>query len=383
MRPVQDLPAVPWEEAEKLEKEQRAGKDGVSVGESKTGAQDATAKDWKPKRDAESAAVTRAEPIVDAEGYTILDKAGTLKKKVLKKGAGPLMKPQTILQVHYIGWIVSAPDFKEEEPKEFHNTYAIDDPLEFVHGEGQELPVWEETIPTMQTGEKCEIICGPEYGFDAKGYDDIVPPNATLKFHLEILFAKPPEDPIEIRLADAQELKDRGNTHFKSGAFLLAQTAYEEALARLSHTWGMSLSQDVEITKFRATVNANLSLAYLRTKDCDKAITAADDGLVHNQHSAKLWYRKAQALRGLERWDEAVKAGNMAEEYDPDDSSIRAFNKSLPGAREEAKRREKRMYEQMFSSDKNTPSPSPSTPISADNNATADAAPEAALDGAA
>lgn len=42
-------------------------------------------------------------------------------------------------------------------------------------------------IATMRKGEKCVLTCGPTYAYGAGGSPPNIPPNATLKFELEML----------------------------------------------------------------------------------------------------------------------------------------------------------------------------------------------------
>ncbi|KAJ3175604.1 cytochrome P450 monooxygenase 9 [Geranomyces variabilis] len=284
----------------------------------------------------------------DADGYVHLSPEGKLKKRIKKEGSGSFIAAHSVVEVHYTGWIL--------EPSHTgmsHDSTPFDGsregvPFEYIHGDGQVLPAWEEVVGTMRPGEQAEIICSPEYAYGDEGVDDKVPPQATLKFELEILNVTPPPDPVFIRLADAEGHKTRGNEYFKTGKYSLAQEAYEDALTRLGPSWGSSVVEHVEISQLRATLNANLALSYLRTNDCNKALAATKQGLLHAPRSTKLWYRQAQAAKALQMWDLAEKAAQTALELDPSDKDVISFLEGTPAARQAQVRAEKQVYAAMF-----------------------------------
>ena len=41
---------------------------------------------------------------------------------------------------------------------------------------------WDEGVATMKKGEKCELICPPDYAYGKAGSPPKIPPEATLKF---------------------------------------------------------------------------------------------------------------------------------------------------------------------------------------------------------
>ena len=46
---------------------------------------------------------------------------------------------------------------------------------------------WDEGIQQLKKGQKATIICPPEYGYGSRGAPPVIPPNATLKFEVEVI----------------------------------------------------------------------------------------------------------------------------------------------------------------------------------------------------
>jgi len=60
-------------------------------------------------------------------------------------------------------------------------------PFKFQVGVGQVIRGWDEGIGQLQKGQKAVLICPPEYAYGEKGAGGVIPPNATLKFEVELL----------------------------------------------------------------------------------------------------------------------------------------------------------------------------------------------------
>ncbi|KAJ3024370.1 hypothetical protein HKX48_000046 [Thoreauomyces humboldtii] len=331
--PVEDQTTVSWDEAN------RAGNGGSAKDE-----------DVSPEKDARPELATVTEAPVDGEGYSLLLADGSIKKKVLEPGQGPLIVPMSVVQVHYNGWVL---DDGKPRAETFDSSYNRKHPFEFVHQTASILPAWEVTIGTMRPGEKCEMICGPERAYGEDGCEPQVPPNATLKFHIEVLNVETPLDPIPMRLKDAEALKVCGSNHLAAQNPDLAITAYQSGLDRLGHTWGSEVHEEITIAKLRFALNANLALAALKVNDADLCLKACEDGLMADRNSAKLHYRRGLAWKLLEKWEEAKEAFRKAAELDPSDKLIRKELENIATDRAEAAARDLAMARRMVDPAKN------------------------------
>lgn len=95
----------------------------------------------------------------------------------LNPGIGePAQKGDTV-QVHYTGWLENGDKF---------DSSAGGSPLEFKLGDGRVIPGWEEGILGMQVGERRRLIIPPNLAYSTAGFGDVIPPNATLTFEVEL-----------------------------------------------------------------------------------------------------------------------------------------------------------------------------------------------------
>lgn len=105
--------------------------------------------------------------------------ATTLEKKILSPGNGTAAKTGDKVQVHYTGWLLDGTQFDSSRTR---NT-----PFEFELGAGRVIEGWDRGVEGMLIGEKRELIIPPELGYGAKGAGKSIPPNAILKFEVELL----------------------------------------------------------------------------------------------------------------------------------------------------------------------------------------------------
>ena len=101
--------------------------------------------------------------------------------KVEKKDdlTGPTPAPGTKVKVHYTGKLTNG--------QVFDSSVSRGEPLEFIVGVGQVIKGWDEGIVQLRKGEKAVLTCPPAYAYGPNGYPPVIPPNATLKFKIELL----------------------------------------------------------------------------------------------------------------------------------------------------------------------------------------------------
>jgi FK506-binding protein 4/5 len=111
------------------------------------------------------------------------NKDGGVLKKILREGtvdAYPLKSDE--VYVHYVGTIFGG----EQDGEKFDSSRDREEEFKFKLGEGQVIKAWDEGVATMKKGELCELICKPEYAYGVNGSPPKIPPNATLKFEVEL-----------------------------------------------------------------------------------------------------------------------------------------------------------------------------------------------------
>ena len=69
----------------------------------------------------------------------------------------------------------------------FDSSLQRNRPLEFNVGTRNVILGWDIGIASMKKGEKAVLVCGPQYAYGSSGAGRVIPPNATLKFEVELL----------------------------------------------------------------------------------------------------------------------------------------------------------------------------------------------------
>ena len=94
-------------------------------------------------------------------------------------GTGAEAKPGMLVSVHYTGWLTDG--------TKFDSSLDRGQPLQFTLGVGKVIKGWDEGIASMKIGGKRKLIIPSELGYGTQGAEDIIPPNATLVFEVELL----------------------------------------------------------------------------------------------------------------------------------------------------------------------------------------------------
>jgi len=103
---------------------------------------------------------------------------------VLQPGTGSVADTGTEISVHYTGWL--------EDGTAFDSSRDRNEPFSLQLGAGQVIPGWEQGLEGMQVGEIRELIIPPSLAYGARGAGGVIPPNATLRFEVELLAVRSP-----------------------------------------------------------------------------------------------------------------------------------------------------------------------------------------------
>ena len=95
----------------------------------------------------------------------------------LKEGQGANPGPTDVVRVHYRG---SFPDGREFDSS-YKRGKAAEFPLNRV------IKCWTEGVQRMKVGGKARLACPAAIAYGERGAGDVVPPNATLFFEVELL----------------------------------------------------------------------------------------------------------------------------------------------------------------------------------------------------
>jgi FKBP-type peptidyl-prolyl cis-trans isomerase FkpA len=99
------------------------------------------------------------------------------------EGTGPVAQAGQEVTVHYTGWL-----FKDgEQGSKFDSSKDRGDPFVFGLGAGMVIKGWDEGVAGMKVGGARTLIIPASLGYGARGAGGVIPPNATLKFDVELL----------------------------------------------------------------------------------------------------------------------------------------------------------------------------------------------------
>ena len=118
-------------------------------------------------------------------GYAVAD-SNELTKIDVKIGTGKEATPGKMVRVHYTGWLFdkSAADNKG---KKFDSSRDRPGNFTFPLGAGRVIKGWDQGVQGMKVGGQRTLIIPPSMGYGARGAGNIIPPNATLIFDVELM----------------------------------------------------------------------------------------------------------------------------------------------------------------------------------------------------
>ena len=99
------------------------------------------------------------------------------------EGSGDLAVVGKNVTVHYTGWLFN----DGEQGAKFDSSKDRNDPFVFRLGAGQVIQGWDEGVAGMKVGGARTLIIPASLGYGARGAGGVIPPNATLKFDVELL----------------------------------------------------------------------------------------------------------------------------------------------------------------------------------------------------
>ena len=98
-------------------------------------------------------------------------------------GSGATAAAGQRVRVHYTGWLWQ----DGQQGRKFDSSKDRREPFSFRLGAGEVIAGWDEGVQGMQVGGTRVLIIPPALGYGAYGAGGVIPPNATLKFEVELL----------------------------------------------------------------------------------------------------------------------------------------------------------------------------------------------------
>ena len=97
-------------------------------------------------------------------------------------GTGEEARPGRRVSVHYTGTLMDGTKFDSSRDR--------NEPFEFRLGAGEVIPGWDQGVRGMRVGGTRKLTIPANLAYGARGAAGVIPPNAALKFDIELLEVK-------------------------------------------------------------------------------------------------------------------------------------------------------------------------------------------------
>ncbi|MCA3219940.1 MAG: FKBP-type peptidyl-prolyl cis-trans isomerase [Burkholderiales bacterium] len=101
----------------------------------------------------------------------------------LVTGEGDIAQAGQSVTVHYTGWLLEGGQLG----RKFDSSLDRREPFRFSLGKGQVIGGWDEGVRQMRVGGRRRLVIPPDLGYGPWGAGNVIPPNATLVFDVELL----------------------------------------------------------------------------------------------------------------------------------------------------------------------------------------------------
>ena len=112
------------------------------------------------------------------DGVKVLESG--VQYRVITAGSGAQATKDSTVTVNYRGTLTSG--------QEFDSSYSRNQPATF--GLTGVTKGWQEVVPMMKEGDKWEVVIPPEMAYADKGAGDVIGPNETLVFEIDLIEVK-------------------------------------------------------------------------------------------------------------------------------------------------------------------------------------------------
>lgn len=103
-----------------------------------------------------------------------------------KLGSGSAALAGSTAIVHYTGWL--SEDGRKGD--KFDSSRDRGQPIAVALGDGRVIPGFEEGVSGMKVGGKRTLVVPPQLAYGERGAANVIPPNATLIFDVELVDVK-------------------------------------------------------------------------------------------------------------------------------------------------------------------------------------------------
>lgn len=101
---------------------------------------------------------------------------------ITKKGTGSQLKAGDTVVMNYTGTLTNG--------MKFDSSHDRSEPFAFKLGAGQVIKGWDEGVAKLHVGDQAILVLPGKLAYGPKGVRDVIPPDATLIFIVEVLDVK-------------------------------------------------------------------------------------------------------------------------------------------------------------------------------------------------
>lgn len=88
-------------------------------------------------------------------------------------------KKGDMVTIHYVGTLMDGSVFDSSRDR--------NEPFVTQIGVAKVIRGWDEGVLQLSKGQKAILTATPDYAYGPRGFPPVIPPNATLKFEVELL----------------------------------------------------------------------------------------------------------------------------------------------------------------------------------------------------
>ena len=288
--------------------------------------------------------------------YKNITDDGKIRKKIIKEGEGEIITENKEVVVNYIGKL-NGKIFQQTKKETFH----------FTLGNNEVIKGWEIGIKTMKKGEKSEFIIEPEYAYGNNTYDNLIPPNSTINFEIELLEINPPiKKLIDMDLPEkinrAKILKNEGVEKFKEKDIEWANEKFIRALFYIE-TLDPNNEENKEGIDLLLSLYSNIANCSNQLNDYKRVIKVTDAG-IKIKKNPKFYYFRSLAEANLNNIDEAERNYNELISLIPnDDPGAKFVREQIDKISKKNEKTQKKKLKGIFSQDLYDDKKMPQKPI--------------------
>lgn len=282
---------------------------------------------------------------------------GGVLKKLLKRGYGPLVTENSVVNVHYNAYFEYSDD-------PFDSSHLRKQSFKYKMGSGRAIPGWEISLLTMCKGETARFLIRSDYGFREMGCPPRVPENATALFVITLLSISDQVSVDDYYLLNEDERQkvtfDRmhelvhsekilGTQFFSQNQFKKAFNKYKQAANLMEGCHLKNDEEERESRRILISLSLNMTLCCLRLAHSYNAITYCRKVLNMDKDNPKALFRMGQAYHQLKQFDQAKKYLYKAKKMLPRDSCIEKELKQVEESEKKFNFIEVGVYKKMMS----------------------------------